>query len=968
MKIDLSCPVELWKFSTPTPEEPECTFVLNNLSEKVVVSVQVTMICNDREDRLVFRQVERIQGLSAGAGESFSIMLLPNQWQDVAGVELVIEKVWFDDAMIWRRDKASLTEYQPNSLPPGRALDELRFVAGKDAVGYPQIQEHVWMCVCGRPNPKQSRRCCRCGRGLETVMASYQKTNVDQLIAIHEQKLLDIAKKAREDASKLAQEREKAIKLKERQAKRRLRRIVALVCVMAAAAALFLWGLPALRLGQAEALLTQGRYEQARAAFASLGNSAWVQEKLLHCDYLEAKSWMDAGDLSSLQKAAVVFAGQGEYEDSHALWQQCFYRMGEMELEAGAFESAAENFQELGDYQDSTDKLREATYRQAVQLMANDGVTAAQVLFRSLGQYRDSQAKVLECEYLLGVAAEESNQLEAALRHYELLGDYQDVSQRMQATCYALAEQKLAQGAFEDAGKLYLRAGEYQDAKLKANNSLYQLAREVMEAGDYAKASELFGEIVPYLDSESQQFECVYRQGEALFAAQDFSGAGEMFRSIPQHRDALDRAKECDYLIAQEYLAQGELEKAESLLQGLGDYQDSQKLLSQRYYDQALQAMAEGRFAEAAAQFQDLGDFEDSAQKAKECRYQQGMSAFAEGNYAAAIEAFRTLGKYQDAPQKLEDSTYQLAMQQKESGDMEKAIALFSSLPKHSEAQQQLSEISYTQAVKKKEEGDLAGASDLFLALGEFQDARDQYQACQYELALQLRNQGKHAQAGAIFLALGGYKDAAQLSQASFQEAFGSVADPAREAFQRKEYRVAYETLKDFPMEELPEQYADLPQLRDEACYLYAEELYDQNKPYEALPYYQAIRDYKDVADRKLTRRAYLILGTWESSTGKTAVFRSDGTCNLMGSELYFDVDNYSLLTGESPQTLTLTHKLTSINKEGMTLREAANNGVVFKFTHVSDEQPAATPKDPTYVNPLDEMLVQEEDNALPGQ
>ena len=116
--------------------------------------------------------------------------------------------------------------------PPGdyrkllAALDELRFVAGKDAVGYPQIQEHVWMCVCGRPNAKQSRRCCRCDRGLETVMASYQKTNVDQLIAIHEQKLLDIAKKAREDASKLAQEREKAIKLKERQAKRRLRRIV----------------------------------------------------------------------------------------------------------------------------------------------------------------------------------------------------------------------------------------------------------------------------------------------------------------------------------------------------------------------------------------------------------------------------------------------------------------------------------------------------------------------------------------------------------------------------------------------------------------------------------------------------------------------------------------------------------------------------------------------------------------------
>lgn len=930
MKIDLSCPVELWQFSTPTPEEPECTFVLNNLSEKVVISVQVTLICHDREKNLLFRQIERIQGLSAGVGERFSIMLLPSQWQDVAGVELVIEKVWFDDATIWRRGSGSLTEYQPNNLPPGRALDELRFVAGKDAVGYPQRQTHVWVCICGRPNPKHSLRCCRCGRGLETVLASYQKANVDQLIAIHEQKLLDIAKKAREDASKLAQEREEAIRQQEREKKRRLGWTIGLACALVAAVVVLAWGLPALRFGRAQELLAQGKYGEARAAFSALGDSARTREEMLRCDYLEAKGWMEAGDLEGLQKAAAVFAAQGDFEDSHALWQQCGYQIGAMELEAGAYEAAAESFRQLGEYRDSPDRLKETIYRQAEQLMASDAIVAAQVLFRGLGEYGDAQAKVLECQYRLGSAAQAAQDWEAALGYYEAIPDYQDVAQRMRMAYYALAEQRLAQEAFEEAGKLYLKAGDYEDAQLKANDSLYQLARETMEAGDYAKAAELFGEIVPYLDSEGQRFECIYQQGEALFQAQDFAGARALFASIPQHRDAPDRVKECDYRMAQQHMEQG-------------------------------------RFSEALDLLDPLGNYLDSVRKAQECRYRIGQNAFAQQDYAAAREAFAALGKYQDAPQRLESATYELAKQYKESGDTDQALALLSPLPKGGDAQELLSEIAYGQAMAKKEAGSLEEAAALFETLGEYKDAKAQYQACQYERALLLRSQGKLAEAGALFLTLGSYLDAAQQGQAAYQQAFGNVADPAREAFEHKDYRAAYEILKDFSMEGLPQQYADLPELRDQACYLYAEELYGQGKPYEALPYYQAIPGYRDVAEKKLARRAYLILGTWESNTGKIAVFRTDGTCNLMGQELAFHVDSYSLLTGQDPQALVLTHKLTVLTREAMTLREVAQGGSIYKFTHISDQQPApqATPA-PTLANPFEEMLVQEEDNATP--
>ena len=130
MKIDLTCPVELWQYAMPTEDDAECTFVMNNLSDKVVVSVQVTLACFDKEDQLLFRQTERIQGLKAGVGERFSIMLLPSQWRDVEGVDVVIEKVWFDDASVWRKGNAPLAFYTPNVLPAGRGLDELRFNLG----------------------------------------------------------------------------------------------------------------------------------------------------------------------------------------------------------------------------------------------------------------------------------------------------------------------------------------------------------------------------------------------------------------------------------------------------------------------------------------------------------------------------------------------------------------------------------------------------------------------------------------------------------------------------------------------------------------------------------------------------------------------------------------------------------------------------------------------------------------------
>ncbi|MCL1854866.1 MAG: hypothetical protein FWF86_03955, partial [Clostridia bacterium] len=964
--------VELWQYSTPKQDEQECTFVLNNVSDKVAISIQVTLVCHDREDKLLFQQNERVQGLAAAAGERFSITLLPSQWQDVANVELVVEKVWFDDATIWRRGSQPLYEYRPNALAAGRRLDQLRFIAGQDAVGYPQEQDHVWLCVCGRPNARNSRRCCRCGRWAKAVFTNYRQQQVDQYIAVHEQKLSVIAQKAREDAGKLTEAREKATRQQKLRRRRLLWAAAGIVVLAAIAVTTLLWMIPAQRYRYAEGLLADGRYSEAREAFAAMvgyGDAAGLR---LRSDYLEAQAWLDAGDTASLQRAADAFLALDDYEDSHSQNRQAIYRMGEAALAEGAYDSAATHFQELGEYGDSAEKLQEVTYRQAARLMEEDGYTAAQVLFEGLGKYRDAAEKALACQYSRGRDAEESGDYAQAILHYEALDEYEDAPRRLRESCYTLAETHLAEGKLEEAGLLYQRAGDTRDAALKANDILYQAASQRLRTRDYAKAAELFSLIVPYLDSESLGWECVYRQGEFALLTGDPAAAAALFASIPLYRDSYSRTQECEYRLAQQEAKDGNLAEAVSLLEKLQGFQDGARLLNQTRYQWAGMLMAEEDYARAASLFEVLGSYADSDEKLKQCRYSQAQSALAAGEYAAAAEGFSGLGKYKDAQELLQAATFELAMRQKEDGDYQNAAVLLATLPQNSEARAQLTEVTFAEALRRKEQGDLAGAGELYLALGNEGDARESYLDCRYQLGQQLKRDGNLAQSARVFSALGAYRDAAAQTEECYRQYVGTVAESARDAFAAKDYPAVLLVLDGLELQDIPVPYNDLKNIYNQACYAYAEQLYREGKPYEALPYYERIPAYRDVADKKLERRAYLILGEWISASGKTALFRTDGTCALDGQELAFSVDNYSVWTGSGREAMTLTHKLTNISKEAMTLREISSNGVN-KYTRVNpgpdapDSSGAATAGTPQQPLPPAEdgansMLVQEDE------
>ena len=170
MKSDLTCPVEIVRVTIQRETEDTnengqilCLIDFFNLSDKVIDSIQMNIICFDAEDQRLGGRLVRA-GAHGEPRENFSGAFAPEHVENVARVEAAVEKVWYQDGVIWRREERNVREYSPNALPPGRELDRLRSVAGPDAVGYAREDDTVWLCVCGRANRTSDDRCLRCGR------------------------------------------------------------------------------------------------------------------------------------------------------------------------------------------------------------------------------------------------------------------------------------------------------------------------------------------------------------------------------------------------------------------------------------------------------------------------------------------------------------------------------------------------------------------------------------------------------------------------------------------------------------------------------------------------------------------------------------------------------------------------------------------------------------------------------------
>ena len=203
MFINLSCPAELFRTVLPTEESPACGLLLYNLSDRVIVSAEVTLRLLNRRGEEEERLVYRARALNGRPHNTFTMNVPCTPAPAIRQAEVSIDKVWFADNAVWRKEPGQETEYVPNQLPVSRSLSNLKFVAGESAVGYPSQQEGVWVCVCGRPNPDRDPFCARCLRQKELVFARFNREAVEKQLNQKERQLELKSRSALEDTARL---------------------------------------------------------------------------------------------------------------------------------------------------------------------------------------------------------------------------------------------------------------------------------------------------------------------------------------------------------------------------------------------------------------------------------------------------------------------------------------------------------------------------------------------------------------------------------------------------------------------------------------------------------------------------------------------------------------------------------------------------------------------------------------------
>ncbi|MCL2811949.1 MAG: hypothetical protein FWD25_08705 [Clostridia bacterium] len=649
IKIDISCPIELYDYKLPSEEQPYYSLVFFNLSSQMVRSVQVSLTLLDAEGNALFRRVERVMGLEAAGKNWFEANVAVENEDWLQRIDLGIEKVWFDDATVWRIGEGKYHNYEPNLLAPGRLLEHLKRAAGPDAAGFPSDQGTIWVCVCGRPNLATEAECRRCGRDKQQVFAQYNPAAVQAQIEEQDRQQQEQAKRKAEEAAREEAQR-KTLEARRRR-KRRIRvALMSTALTLAIGAYLFVsFGLPELRYRQAGDLLLNGDPQRAKEIFLSLGDYRQADQRVQEADYGIAKGMLASQDETKREQG--LRALDAMTDSSQALGEASAYRYSQAyrAMDEGDYQLAETLLMLLGEYEDSPEMLKDATYQLAGQAMNRGEYEAAGRRFAALGDYRDAPARATDCVYRrAGQLAGEGEYLQA-VSLYNSISEYKDAVDLARHGLYQYALEQMAAKKYEEAKQQFERLGAYLDSAALALAAAYAQADALAASGELDEAVQAFSALDDHDDSAQRLLAVRYQIAEETFEAGDFSNAQTLFEALDGYGDAADRVLASHYAHAEATMAGEDWLVAAELFRGLGAYQDAVEKTNRCEYNQAQALRAHNRLEEAIVLFASLGKFEDAATMVSVCRYEQAERYELAGDYAAAGQAFDALGSFQDA-------------------------------------------------------------------------------------------------------------------------------------------------------------------------------------------------------------------------------------------------------------------------------------------------------------------------------
>lgn len=938
MKVDLSCPIELWAFELPTPENPVCSFTFFNLDKRLISSIQITVTCFDEKDEMLGRSVERPMALEANGRDTFMVQL-PSGVLGTESIDLSIDKVWFGDGTAWRRaQEARLVEYEPNELPPNRRLEQLRYIAGPDAVGYPSDQVTIWICVCGRVNAAEEESCKRCMRDQTVVFTRFTPEGIQEAIDQRERQLEEKARLAREEASRKEFLRQDKVR---RQKRRRRMRTAAITIALVIGGASYLFivlGMPEYNYQSAVSAMNTGDYTKARTTFERLASYRDAEDLVYACDLRIAQKYMTSGDEAQIDTALSILEGMGDYAGASDMAMEATYYKGAFLLENARYGDASALFAELGDYKDASERRNKAEYAIAEADFASKKYDAAQQRYASLGNYLDAAYKAKLCTYQKATELMIGNRFDEASELFKTIVGFRDVNEQYKKSVYNSAMTAFNAGDYEKAIDKFVLLERYEDAGEQYQESVYKLACEKQEAGEYERALKLFVTIPGYEEADENAVICAYSYGSELMKAEQYEEALQYFVQSSGYKDADELKTQCYLLPAEAAIKAEDYQRAIALLEEIPEESGVAKQLQAAQYGYADQLVKKGELDEAQALFEALEDYQDAKTRVTGTQYAKAQKAFEEKDFESAAAQFAALGKYSDAAERAMEAEYESILAAYKVNNWEKSFRLLEAMKDYAPAQEKAAELAYQAGERMEKNGDLYVASKAFELAKNYKDADERRQNAIYEYATILMAEENYPDASILFDRISNYKDARGLRDECYVYWLNDKGMRSQEAYESGRYEEVVEILADVRLEVLPEEYGILKTYFYESNIKVARALINDDRALEAYPYLIAAES-QPKAQEMLSKNIYSILGTWETALGVRYAFYLNGTCTLAGETYMFNMPGaYPIMVGKTQDDMVRKLSFSSGNDKTLRLR-VDETGEVLNLTRVKQAE-----------------------------
>ncbi len=354
------------------------------LGDKKVKSFWVDVYCyDDAMDLITTVSDAAYISVNASKGESFGdrqpISVNANS---IGNIKVAVKKIVFADESVWRNDNGDIGIILPEQPYArefyGELFNQFYIETNNVKARYEKVLalgENYWQCTCGQGNSKNDENCILCGadvnelakisdvdylREQNNIRIEKEKTERERIAKVRAENERSAAEKAEKERI-AAEERAEKERIAAAEAARKRKRIIITALVSVVTICAVVAGINKLKhvilYNKAVKAFENAQYDEAFETFTELKDYKDSVDKAKEAEaekkYLNAKNFVEKGDINSLKEAAHIYSDLGTYKDCVHQLKATYYSIAAIEYNSYDFENAASHYKLCCNYQNS---------------------------------------------------------------------------------------------------------------------------------------------------------------------------------------------------------------------------------------------------------------------------------------------------------------------------------------------------------------------------------------------------------------------------------------------------------------------------------------------------------------------------------------------------------------------------------------------------------------------------------------